>query len=104
MQVDHAASLRFFRGPAHRLNREVAMPLLDHFHRPVFPLHPWESFHSVWASAILERLNQLLPPRYFAAVQVHLEIQVEADVAEFEREQGFQQSTNGPAGGTATAT
>jgi len=86
------------------LDREDTMPLLDHFHRPLYPLHPWESFHAVWATVILERLNQLLPPRYFAAVQVHLGTQVEADVAEFEREQAFQESTNGPGGGVATAT
>jgi len=80
------------------------MPLLDHFHRPLFPLHPWESFHGLWAGAIVEHLNRALPPRYFAAMQVHLGTQVEADVAEFEREQGFQEPTNGPAGGVATAT
>lgn len=80
------------------------MPLLDHFHRPLYPLHLWESFHSVWANAIVERLNQLLPPHYFAAVQVHLGTKVEADVAEFEREQHWQESTNGPGDGVATTT
>jgi hypothetical protein len=79
------------------------MPLLDHFRAPLFPLHPWESFHGVWSSAILESLNLLLPPRYFAAMQVHLGTRVEADVAEFECEQAARESANG-AGGVAVAT
>jgi hypothetical protein len=78
------------------------MPLLDHFHAPLFPTRPWESFHAVWAVAIMERLNRLLPPRYFAAVQTHLGSQVEADVAEFERPSVPEAETaNGPGGGVA---
>jgi Protein of unknown function (DUF4058) len=79
------------------------MPLLDHFRAPLFPLHPRESFHGVWSSTILESLNLLLPPRYFAAMQVHLGTRVEADVAEFEREQALLEAANG-AGGVAVAT
>lgn len=44
------------------------MPLLDHFHKPLFPLLPWESFHALWAGAIVEQLNRTLPPRYLAAM------------------------------------
>ncbi len=60
------------------------MPLLDHFHPPLYPRRSWESFHSRWANSIADQLNELLPSRYFAEVQLHLGSQVEADVAEFE--------------------
>jgi hypothetical protein len=80
------------------------MPLLDHFQRPLHPLHPWESFHAAWADAIMGRLNELLPPRYFAAIQVHLGSRVEADVAEFEQAQDAGQPGNGAPGGVAVAT
>ncbi len=60
------------------------MPLLDHFHPPLWPTHSWESFHSRWATAIADALDRILPPRYFAEVQVHLGSRIEADVAEFQ--------------------
>jgi hypothetical protein len=61
------------------------MPLLDHFHRPIYPLHGWETFHARWAVALLDMLNRLLPPqRYLAEVQIHIGSHIEADVAEFE--------------------
>jgi hypothetical protein len=76
------------------------MPLLDHFHAPLYPTHRWESFHARWAVAISDALNDTLPSRFFAETQVHLGARIEADVVEFE------QSThaNGIAGGIATAT
>ncbi len=60
------------------------MPLLDHFHPPLFPHRSWESFHSRWANSIADALQRMLPPRYFAEVQIHRGSRVEADVAEFE--------------------
>lgn len=58
------------------------MPLLDHFHPPLYPIRRWESFHSQWASAIANSLNQhLLPKDYFAEIQVHVGSRVEIDVA-----------------------
>lgn len=82
------------------------MPLLDHFHPPLLNRPPsWESFHSFWAVAIAEHLNQLLPRRYIATVTTHLGSEVEADVAEFESpfepEDGLR---NGPGGGVAVQT
>jgi hypothetical protein len=62
------------------------MPLLDHFHAPLFPLRPWESFHGSWANSLMGQLNELLPPRYFAAFQMHLGTDVEADVAELDQQ------------------
>lgn len=82
------------------------MPLLDHFHPPLLNRLPsWESFHSFWAVAIAEHLNQLLPRRYIATVTTHLGSQVEADVAEFESSfEPEDEPRNGPVGGVAVQT
>lgn len=81
------------------------MPLLDHFHPPVYPQRSWESFHSRWANAIADALNATLPRRYFAEVQIHLGSQVEADVAEFEGSAAVGEGLeNGPPGGVALQT
>jgi Protein of unknown function (DUF4058) len=62
------------------------MPLLDHFHPPLHPVRHWEGFHSRWASAIADALNEdLLPPDYFAEPETHAHGRVEIDVATFER-------------------
>jgi hypothetical protein len=78
------------------------MPLLDHFHPPLDPLHSWESFHNRWANAIADALDRTLPGRFFAEVQVHWGSQIEADVAEFDLESaaGTDQG-NGSEGGVA---
>ena len=68
------------------------MPLLDHFHAPLYPRRAWESFHSRWANSIADQLNESLPRRYFAQVQIHLGSQVEADVAEFESSPGLRRT------------
>src|SRR5690242_19043403 len=81
------------------------MPLLDHFHPPLFPQRSWESFHSRWANSIADALQQILPPRYFAEVQIHLGSRVEADVAEFEGPAPAEEEPrNGPGGGVAVQT
>ena len=60
------------------------MPLLDHFHPPLFPDRTWESMHA-WATAIMGHLNEnLLPSMYFAETQVHIGSRVEIDVATLE--------------------
>jgi hypothetical protein len=80
------------------------MPLLDHFHAPVHPRYPWESFHTFWAAALGEHLNRLLPRRYFAVIHTHFGSQVEADVAELERvDEPHEEEVNGP-GGVAVQT
>ncbi|HEV8061623.1 MAG TPA: DUF4058 family protein [Gemmataceae bacterium] len=80
------------------------MPLLDHFHSPLYPLHRWESFHNRWVNAIADALDRALPSRFFAEVQTHLGAQIEADVAEFEKtplDPGEEHSPDGTAGGVA---
>jgi hypothetical protein len=43
------------------------MPLLDHFHPPLSQRRHWESFHSAWASALADALNEeWLPEGFFA--------------------------------------
>lgn len=58
------------------------MPLLDHFRAPLKVTHPWMGFHSSWAAAIAQHLNQgLLPEDYYALPNVQLGGEVEIDVA-----------------------
>jgi hypothetical protein len=73
------------------------MPLLDHFRPPLSVTHPWKGFHSAWANAIANGLNQVLPPGFWAIPEVPLAGQIEIDVATLEERR------NG-AGGVVTAT
>src|SRR5689334_15540070 len=77
------------------------MPLLDHFHAPLSPGRPWESFHARWANAIGDYLNRVLPSRYVSELGIHFGAQVAADVAELEHvtEPSHEQGN----GGTAVA-
>jgi hypothetical protein len=79
------------------------MPLLDHFHAPVHPRYPWESFHGSWCNAMMRQLNRLLRPRYLAVFHVHLGREVEADLAELQLASVGVAEDNG-AGGVAVAT
>jgi hypothetical protein len=74
------------------------MPLLDHFHEPLASRRHWESFHAVWATSIMAKLNAVLPQRYFAEAQVQLGGQLEVDVGTFDE----QPLTTPANGGTAT--
>src|SRR4029450_10379924 len=61
------------------------MPLLDHFHPPLSTQRHWESFHTTWATAIADALNEdWLPEGYFAEEQLHPAARVEIHVATFE--------------------
>lgn len=63
------------------------MPLLDHFHAPLYPTHSWESFHTSWAVEMMRHLNRrVLPKRYFAETQTHLGGRVEIDVPTYQEE------------------
>jgi hypothetical protein len=79
--------------------RRTAMPLLDHFHAPLYPLFHWESFHSHWASILTNQLNGgVLPPEYVAAPHVRLGAEVEIDVGTLELYSGTENGAS-----TATA-
>jgi hypothetical protein len=71
------------------------MPLLDHFHPPLFGTRHWESLHAQWAGCIASALNDILPDDYFAETQVHVGTRVEVDVGTFD--------TARSGGGVATA-
>lgn len=60
------------------------MPLLDHFHPPLFGHRRWEAFHGRWASAIADALNVSLPVGYFAEGEVHAGPRIEVDVASWD--------------------
>ena len=78
------------------------MPLRDHFHPPLAPARHWEAFHSRWAAAIADRLNEVrLPRTYFAEMQVHVSSRVEVDVATFDNVQQTQVAVSGNGGGGA---
>ena len=57
------------------------MPLLDHFQPPLSISHPWKGFHSAWANAITNQLNDVLPEGYYAIPEVPLGDEVAIDVA-----------------------
>src|ERR1700682_834348 len=60
------------------------MPLLDHFHPPLQNYHPWESFHSNWATRIADVLNdRWLPSEFLAEEHTHAGTHLEIDVATF---------------------
>ncbi len=79
------------------------MPLLDHFHPPLSQRRHWESFHSAWATALVDALNEeWLPAGYFAEEMITVGGRVEIDVASFEEQSvqgGFDSKENG---GTVT--
>lgn len=46
------------------------MPLLDHFHPPLYPRRSWQSFLRSWSANIGAELNRsLLPPGLFAEIR-----------------------------------
>jgi hypothetical protein len=62
---------------------------------------PWVSIHSGWASALAERLNTILPPRYYALENKRFGTEVEIDIGTYDRE---PLDSNATANGPATAT
>lgn len=61
------------------------MPLRDHSRLGAF--NKWETFHSTWAVAIQNRLNDaVLSRRHMAHNSVHIGVRAEIDVAAYERE------------------
>ncbi len=79
------------------------MPLLDHFHAPLYPGRSWESFQAVWCTEIMGWLNQkILPTGFYAESQVHVGSRVEVDVATLEKWELPAGESNGPGGSVAT--
>ena len=61
------------------------MPLLDHFHPPLYPRHSWESFHSNWATRLADNLTNLLPPEFMVEENTRGGGRLEIDVAAYEQ-------------------
>src|SRR5208282_3713480 len=82
-------------------SKDIAMPLFDHFHPPLYPHHHWESFHSNWATRIADGIAAVLPPEFQVEEHTHAGVGFEIDVAAFQD----QTSPNGMASlGLALAT
>jgi hypothetical protein len=77
------------------------MPLLDHFHPPLYTHHHLESFHSNWATRIADGIAAVLPPEYQVEEHTHAGPGFEIDVAAFE---GESSSENMASAGPALAT
>jgi len=56
------------------------MPLLDHFHPPLYPRHRWHGFHNAWATYLAAALNQVLPKGYFAEPDVQFSLEIDTAV------------------------
>ena len=61
------------------------MPLLDHFLPPLSVSHPWKGFHSAWANAITNQLNEVLPEGFYAIPEVPLGDQSEIESRRWKR-------------------
>src|SRR5438270_5243133 len=80
------------------------MPLLDHFHPPLYPHHHWESFHSNWATRIADGIAAVLPPEFQVEEHIHAGPGFEIDVATYEGGPAPQDSASaGPALATRAA-
>jgi hypothetical protein len=78
----------------------MAMPLLDHFHPPLYPNHPWESFHANWATRLADALTLLVPAEFQVEQACHGG-RVEIDVATYEKA-AEDLARNGPTAATQT--
>ena len=80
------------------------MPLLDHFHPPLYPHHHWESFHSNWATRIADGIAAVLPPDFQVEEHTHAGVGFEIDVAAYQGETSASRpSADGPAVATLSA-
>lgn len=70
------------------------MPLLDHFHPPLSQRRHWESFHSAWATALADHLNEKwLPEGYFAEEMITIGGRVEIEAATWDESSAPSQRT-----------
>jgi hypothetical protein len=73
------------------------MPLLDHFHPPLYPHHQWQSFYSSWATRLADALMERAPREFQAEEHIRLGPTVEIDISgdEWAKEQ-LPAPQNGP--------
>lgn len=78
------------------------MPLRDHFHGETEIELPWPTMTQAWAVSLMGWLNRTLPKGQFQALtDIRLGSQVEADVAEYRRDE-LPDPDYGPNGSVAT--
>ncbi len=70
------------------------MPLLDHFHPPLYPNHHWESFHSNWATRIADGIAAVLPPEFQVEEHTHAGVGFEIDVAAYDEKPSSESFTS----------
>jgi hypothetical protein len=71
------------------------MPLMDHFHPPLYPHHHSESFHSNWATRIADGIAAVLPPEFQVEEHTHAGVGFEIDVAAFQDRSVQANGSNG---------
>src|SRR5258707_1143666 len=82
----------------------LPMPLLDHFHPPLYPHHHWESFHSNWATRIADGIAAVLPAEFQVEEHTHAGVGFEIDVAAFQAQTSSEDAASaGPAIATLAA-
>lgn len=80
------------------------MPLRDHFHGQTEIELPWPTMAQAWAVSLMGWLNRTLPKDRFQAItDIRMGSQVEADVAEYRRDE-LPDPEHGPNGAVATLT
>jgi hypothetical protein len=83
--------------------KDYIMPLLDHFHPPLYPTHHWDSFHSNWATRLADALTPLMPPEFLVEEHTHGGARLEIDIATYKEELGpATPPRNGPPAATLT--
>ena len=58
------------------------MPLLDHFHLPLYPQRNWRSIQVMWAATITNRLNQVLPQHFVAGTYTNRDVEIDTPTLE----------------------
>ena len=58
------------------------MPLLDHFHEPLWPSRDWHSFLSAWTTLIASDFNRQLPKVHFAEGNIEFNAESPADAVQ----------------------
>jgi hypothetical protein len=80
------------------VEKEIAMPLRDHFRPPVSKKASWEGFHAMWPASIVQQLRKQLPPGYVAEPRVHLGTLMEIDVGALETHEPAPAGTSNASG------
>jgi Protein of unknown function (DUF4058) len=87
------------------MEKELVMPLRDHFRPPVENRHSWDELHGMWPAVIVQQLFPLLPAGFVAAPSVHLGPAFEIDVSTYEQDDlAPPEKTSNGNGGVAVAT